>query len=167
MREKFTNSEIKRANQSSKSYGTIGMDAIVPRYVDITANIEDTILDFGSGKEAIHTKQLSRDGLDVIAYDFGKNVQDIHNTYALKRKYDIVMVSNVLNIQNSHSMLLRTLIEISSCVKPTGRAIMNYPTCPRYLCMNEKKVARIILRFFGHLRVVGGIKSAPIWEASF
>lgn len=111
--------DIKKANRSSMSKGFVVLKdgiptSIVVKY--IVANIDKykgkQILDFGAGKYTVQAKYLRNLGLDVIAYDFGKNVTDLHDVSALERTYDVVYLSNVLNIQCSSQMLEGTLHDV-------------------------------------------------------
>ena len=78
----FTMEEIKIANATSRSNGASAKNkdgsirAIVPRYVAEHINKEDSILDFGAGKGAVHTKWLREQGFNAVAYDFGDNLID-------------------------------------------------------------------------------------------
>ena len=86
----FTMEEIKVANATSRCNGASAKNqdgsirAIVPRYVAEHINNEESILDFGAGKLAIHTQWLKERGFNVTAYDFGDNiVEGLHNEDAL------------------------------------------------------------------------------------
>lgn len=97
------------------------------------ARPEDKVLDFGAGKSAVQTKGLRDEGYDVTAYDFGQNSQEgIHDPEALKRKYDVVYASNVLNVQDNQKMLNTTLNQISNAMKEDGTGVFNFASSPRY-----------------------------------
>ena len=153
----FTEQEIKIANGTSRSNGASAINpdgtirAIVPNF--IFKNIEEyqnkTILDFGSGKQAIHTKWLNENGLNVTAYDFGNNcIEGIHDKNALNKRYDIIFASNVLNVQSSDVMMMATVSQIYQCLKKGGTFIFNYPTSPRKTDMPEWEVIGLVSGMF-------------------
>lgn len=101
----FTEMEIKIANATSRSNGASAKNkdgsirAIVPRYVAEHVDKDDSILDFGAGKGAVHTKWLREVGFNVTAYDFGENcIEGLHDKDALKKWYDVVMAPRYLDL---------------------------------------------------------------------
>lgn len=153
----FTEKEIKEANKTSRSNGASAINsdgtirAIVPNF--ILKNIKDyrdkTILDFGAGKDAIHTKWLRENGLNVIAYDFGENcIEGIHDENALDKRYDVIFASNVLNVQSSDVMMMETVYQIYNALKKGGIFIFNYPTSPRKTDMPEWEVIALVCSIF-------------------
>ncbi len=56
--ESFSEEEMMIANKTSTGSGSISPNAIVPRFVSKSIDISKTILDFGSGKDAIHAEKL-------------------------------------------------------------------------------------------------------------
>lgn len=166
----FTAEEIKIANATSRSYGATAMNkdgtlrAVVPKYVESIARKEDKILDYGAGKGAMHTLYFRDKGFDCTAYDFGDNVTEIHDKDALKRQYDIVFASNVLNVCSSLAMLIDTLKEINKATKENGVAIMNYPSTPRKIVLDIASMEHVIENVFKYkIARAGGTKSAPVW----
>jgi len=129
----FSDENIFIANKTCRKTGGVGgKPALVPRIVKDIAEPEHTILDFGAGTHAVHAQDLRAAGLNVTAHDFGSNViVGLHDPKALRRKYDIVYASNVLNVQNDDEMLSKTLNQIAKATKPKGRAILNLPIDPR------------------------------------
>lgn len=170
----FTTEEIRTANATSRSNGASARNkdgsvrAIVPRYVAEHIGKECSILDFGAGKGALHTKWLREEGFNVTAYDFGDNVIDgVHEKDALSRKYDVVCASNVLNVQSSLNMLLETLTQMYNSLKPGGTLICNYPASPRKMQLTAIQVAALIKSMLDRNAVrVGGTAQAPIWEVT-
>ena len=153
----FTEKEIKEANKTSRSNGASAINsdgtirAIVPNF--ILKNIKDyrdkTILDFGAGKNAIHTKWLRENGLNVISYDFGDNcVEGIHDKNALDKRYDVIFASNVLNVQSSDVMMMATVYQIYNALKKGGIFIFNYPTAPRKTDIPEWEVIGLVSGMF-------------------
>lgn len=163
--------EIKIANATSRSNGASARNkdgsirAVVPRYVAEHIGKEDTILDFGSGKGALHTKWLREQGFDCIAYDFGDNVvEGLHDKDALSKQYKVIMASNVLNVSSSEAMLQETLGQIYNSLEPGGKCICNYPAAPRKANLSTSDVEwNIFLAFGTKAKRVGGSSSAPLW----
>ena len=160
----FNPEEVKKANLACRVCGAVGGGAITPKYVRQTSSRTETILDFGAGDQAPHTKTLKEEGFNVTAYEFGQNVvEGIHDPDALSRKYDTVFASNVLNVQSGRPMLRATLKEIFDATE--GRALFNYPRKPRYSALSTTEVAGEIKSIFGvDPTRVGGTPDAPIWE---
>lgn len=167
----FTVEEIRIANATSRSRGasTINKDgsirAIVPKYVFKNMNCNDSVLDYGSGREAIHTMWLRNNGFfNVTAYDFGDNCIDgIHDKNALSKQYKVVFASNVLNVQSSLGMFVETIKQIYDSLEPGGEFIANYPETPRKLDMSANEMCNILKALFhNNIERVGGTKSAPL-----
>lgn len=150
---RFTEKEIKIANATSRSNGASAINsdgairAIVPNFIfkNIEKYRDKTILDFGAGKDAIHTKWLRDNGLNVTAYDFGENcIEGIHDKNALNKRYDVIFASNVLNVQSSEEMMDATLCQIYKTLKKGGKFIFNYPASPRKLDMPEWELITLV-----------------------
>ena len=89
-------------------------------------NKSASILDFGSGEKATQSARLIDEGFtDVTSYDLHPSQYD---PAKLERQYDVVMASNVLNVQNSFSELRETLAQLASTVNKDGKVIVNWPT---------------------------------------
>ena len=168
----FNEMEIKIANATSRSNGASARNkdgsvrAIVPRYVAEYINKEDSVLDFGAGKGAVHTQWLREEGFNVTAYDFGDNVvEGLHDKNALQKQYKVIMASNVLNVSSSLNMLLETLKQINNSLEPGGEFICNYPASPRKMDVTANDLKEIIQSIFkGEIERVGGTSSAPLWK---
>ena len=163
--------EIMKANKSSRSSGAVGPKALTPRmvlqYIKDTGNNNIKILDFGSGKDAKHTYALRDMGLDVTAHDFSDNINDSHHDpNALKRKYDIVFASNVLNVQGSEQMMRRTIEDVLRTMSNDSVFIANFPSSPRYGFETAKEAKDILENFFNVVVIHGsdgGRTSSPVW----
>lgn len=168
----FNEMEIKIANATSRSGGASAINkdgsirAIVPKYVAEHINKEDSVLDFGAGKGAVHTKWLREEGFNVTAYDFGENcIEGLHDKNALQKQYKVIMASNVLNVNSSMSMLLETLRQIDNSLESGGEFICNYPASPRKMELTASDVKEILQSIFkGRIERVGGTSSAPLWK---
>ena len=120
---------LARVNSTCRSSGAVGKNALIPRLIQRYVSKNKSILDYGAGKNAIHTKKLRRNGYSVTAWDIGENFNPLlHDRRALSRKYDVVMASNVLNIQPSRQKLKETIAQIASWRSTRGIAIVNYST---------------------------------------
>lgn len=168
----FTQQEVKIANSTCRNAGASAFNtdgeirAIVPKYVSQRIDKDKSILDFGSGKQAVHTQWLRKQGFNVAAWEFGENfVEGVHDKDALNRKYSVIYASNVLNVQSSMSMFLETLMQMCNSLEPGGTLICNYPASPRKMDATASEVARVIFSVFGSWpERVGGTASAPLWK---
>ena len=168
----FNDTEIRIANATSRSKGASAINkdgsirAIVPKYVAAYINKEDSILDFGAGKAATHTKWLREQGFNATAYEFGDNlIEGLHDKDALSRQYKMIMCSNVLNVQSSMAMLFETLNQINNSLEFGGEFICNYPANPRKMDLTAHDLKEIIQSVFkGKIERVGGTSSAPLWK---
>ena len=168
----FNEMEIKIANATSRSNGASAINkdgsirAIVPRYVAENINKEDSVLDFGAGKGAVHTKWLREQGFNATAYDFGDNlIEGLHDKDALSKQYKVIMASNVLNVQSSMQMMFATLRQIYDSLEYGGKFVCNYPASPRKMELLTAGDLEFMLRqtFGGNVERVGGTSSAPLW----
>ena len=56
----ISNEDIKVANLTSRAKGSVGPQAVVPKYIQDNVSKKSKILDFGAGKSAEHTKLLRK-----------------------------------------------------------------------------------------------------------
>ncbi len=167
----FSTQEVRIANATSRSNGASAKNkdgsirAIVPRYVAEHVDKRDSILDYGAGKDAVHTKWLKESGFNVVAYDFGSNsIEGIHDKNALQKQYKVIMASNVLNVSSSLGMLITTLKQIYNSLEKGGIFVCNYPASPRKMPLLKAKDIQDIIKsiFKSEAEVVGGTSSAPL-----
>lgn len=105
----------------------------LPKIIEQIAKKGDKILDFGAGKDAFGTKYLRKSGFDVTAHEIGENFVDgLHDLNALELYYDVVFISNVLNIQPDVPRLLDVISGVKSCLNVGGKFICNFPVKPRH-----------------------------------
>jgi len=164
---------IRRANRSYRGHAKWAEAAVVPKYVAATARLGDSILDFGAGKDAPHTRQLASMGFDVTAFEFGSNVvAGLHDPDALRYHYDIVFASRVLNTIEDMPMLIEALEAIAGAVDRGGRAVFNFPL-PRYIRdsypdFGISAFMDLVAEVMRHdPTVVGGSTQSPIFEVRF
>ena len=164
--------DIAIANATSRSAGAVGERAVVPRVVASMVDKAQSVLDFGAGKDAMHTQRLRGEGFDVTAYEFGSNINpELHDVDALNRDYDVVYASNVLNTQNSEAMLEATIEQINSALKEGGSAIVNLPASPRkgaYSGLSQREGADLLQQkleeIIGPVERVEGSASQPVFR---
>jgi hypothetical protein len=93
-----------------------------------------TVLDYGCGKRPDHIKHLLKSGFYVKAYDI------CHWPVRPEVEFDIVAVSNVLNVLPTIKVLAETLVDIDNFLKPGGLVFVNFPTFPRKGVMHDGEV---------------------------
>ena len=166
----FTPEERATATGTSRAGGAIGAKALVPKQVSGEIARGDTVLNYGSGRvnkegRIPHSDIVEEAGGLVINYDFPENIREgVHDPIALGRQYDVVMASNVLNVQSSENMLRRTISEINKTVKKDGKAIVNYPLAPRKSDVSTDHLQGVLREYFSGVEVVGGTKNAPVFR---
>lgn len=113
------------------------------------------VLDFGCGKDAAHgttlfdavrtqlaTRNSVLTSLTMHYYDIGANALTNDSRVLIKDDYyDLVILSNVLNVQPTAQHAEVTLDVAWDCVKPGGLLILNYPKKPRHCPWDENMVA--------------------------
>ncbi len=154
----LTEEETKLVNKTSRGKGAVGRNALVPKVVlklakDTGNMAKQEVIDFGAGKEAIHTKWLRKKGLNVEAHEIGDNSNyRIHNVCATLHPYDIVMASNILNVQPTYHALKETLMELRCLTRPYGMLVCNYPAVPRKLPLNTEEMELILELIFHEVK---------------
>lgn len=108
-----------------------------------------SVLDYGAGKHASGTQMLRTYFIDVTAYDIGNNCTTcFHNENALDGIYDIVMASNVINVQPSLHHVSDVFHEIKNCLTPNGIVYCNLPRSPRKCEINEQRLQSMMENYF-------------------
>ena len=106
-------------------------------------------------------------GFKVTAHELGPNfVQGVHDPKSLSRKYDIVVASNVLNVQKSAKMLDKTLGQIRNALKKNGYAVFNFPKSPRKGVQKASEAKALVEKHFGSVEQLNKDSGAPLWKAS-
>ena len=149
----YDQKSVQIANKTNRSHGSVGANAIVPRIVRQICTKEQTILDFGSGRLALHAQKLTDEGYHCTAHEFGANANVLHDPEALNTPHDVVYMSNVLNVQSSTDMLRKTLSDAFGALKEGGILIANYPQSPRKAGLSTKDMSEM-LRFCGKVERV-------------
>lgn len=151
----------KLVNKTSRRKGAVGKDPLCYRYArDLLSNLPPAdidILDFGCGKGATHAQAL-QEWLNnyppyatyskrVWAYDIGANSPQKEDNYITTfpyHSYDMVILSNVLNVQPDPDLVVGVLNQAWKFVKPGGGLVVNYPHNPRYSGMHYGEVSSLI-----------------------
>lgn len=164
---------VRVANATSRNAGAVGKNALVPRIVrERYAGVEGIrVLDFGSGKANAHVCMMRQAmGLwdwTVDGWEFGDNRTDAHlqqHSGLYEGMFDIVYLSNVLNVQATASMMFETLYNAMEFMQDEGRLVCNYPASPRKCERDADGVEHMLKSMFDHVVRVAGTKSAPVWE---
>jgi hypothetical protein len=134
----YSSSYMKEVNKTDRTKQLKGFSKrkiyskeIIGKYI----KDKDVILDYGCGKNPCPI-ELPEDKKDIyftrFNHDIGKNTRYPGVTSILPFNFvDIVIVSNVLNVQPDMEHIERVLGEVDFCMKDEGIAIINYPKEPR------------------------------------
>ena len=121
---------------------------------------DKSILNFGSGDQSIidaskGLEQISNRN-EVTNYDIS-----LGNNEVLNKKYDVVMASNVLNVQPNIERLDQTINELSNTVNDEGQIIFNLPSSPRkevYDDLTTKQAKDMLTKKFEEQGIKGNWK---------
>lgn len=148
---------VKLVNKTSRHSGAVGKDPVCYRELDniLFLQPDDTypirILDYGCGKNGTtrgiifvdrHPKKIKH----YIPYDIGNNRPQVDEESLrklaehLSQPFDIVILSNVLNVQPDWRKLDEVLFHAWSYVKDRGRLLVNYPAKPRYSAVTDSRL---------------------------
>ena len=128
---------LKTVNRTARGRGIIGPKALVPRWVEEHVSRGSLILDYGAGPAMLHTLRLREVGFMVDAYDIGDNCTKDHLPILPVGEYDVVMASNVFNVQPTICDLRWTIRETYRALVPGGRLVANWPNSPRKVPLNK------------------------------
>lgn len=150
----YSPSEISAMNKTSRATGAVGRKALVPAFVstllDKYPNYTDkncaNVLDLGAGKSAAHVKMLATKHQQhlIVSAEIGSNFnKDIHNYCIMENlqhtrysplveDFDIVYMSNVLNVQPSRETVVALLRYAKVLLIRGGTLVFNFPKSPRY-----------------------------------
>jgi hypothetical protein len=135
--------------------GATASNPVVTRYAECAAYPPDvTVLDFGAGMGARQTARLRARYPGISAYDFPRTAletmvknPDLLGTVdplALDREYEVVLASNVLNVQPSRRSLEATLDELVGALAVGGELVANIPRAPIKLGVTQSELAEIV-----------------------
>lgn len=91
---------------------------------------EDDVLDFGCGKDNYWSNRLSAQEYSIDGYDLSID------EYMIEKKYSVILVSNVLNVQETEDQLEDTLDSIMRFAQSGTIIVWNYPSGPRKMSLD-------------------------------
>ena len=91
---------------------------------------EDDVLDFGCGKDNYWSNRLSPQEYSIDGYDLSID------EYMIEKKYSVILVSNVLNVQETEDQLEDTLDSIMRFAQSGTIIVWNYPSGPRKMSLD-------------------------------
>jgi len=163
--------EIKNVNKTVRTTKAIGKNAVLPKYIIDNYDVLDCmrILDFGAGPKAIHTKKLRDKGFLVDAYDIGDNsIKGVHINIDehLGVNYNVIFVSNVMNILPTQVSMIETIGLIYYLLDEYGVALFNFPKTPRKIKITDNKFKEMLVNFFYTVNVekYGSTKIYECWK---
>ena len=98
-----------------------------------------SILDFGCGKDMLIPNKWRKEKIWCDGHDLS-----LLNKKPRLDSYDIIMVSNVLNVQETNEQLEETINEILSFCNDGTQIFWNYPTQPRKLGLGILQIQEIL-----------------------
>jgi len=133
----YTEEHLARMNRSGQRAGAVGSrptlvtQALQSLEREGIVRKDAKVLDFGAGKRAAQTAILRNEGWkDVTPYDIGTNGNGEElEDFAI---YDVVLMSNVLNVQPTIEKLREVLYQVWRNTRHRGILICNLPREPRY-----------------------------------
>lgn len=129
--------------KTARTSGAIGPNAIVPRFILEHFKPPLCVLDFGAGPEAKHSALLRGHGFSVNAWELTGNFNpSVHEPFALACTYDIVMLSNILNVQKNIKDIREILRTCWLLLRTGGSLVFNYPKSPR---KTEKEILFLMM----------------------
>lgn len=91
---------------------------------------EDDVLDFGCGKDNYWSNRLRPQEYSIDGYDL--SIAE----YMIEKKYSVILVSNVLNVQETEDQLEDTLDSIMRFAQSGTIIVWNYPSGPRKMSLD-------------------------------
>ena len=104
---------------------------------------KDTVLDFGSGAARYWQNKLAKQGYVIESHDLS-----IPNNTSLN-SFDVILASNVLNVQETRDQLRETLKQIMSFSKSGTRIVWNYAETPRKMPTLTNDDMEWLVEFWG------------------
>jgi len=101
------------------------------------------VLDFGAGEHNYWSIKLCREGYSCDGYDL--SLPD----YTMRDAYEVIMVSNVLNVQETRNQLRETIKQIMSFSKSGTRIVWNYAETPRKMPTLTNDDMEWLIEFWG------------------
>lgn len=118
------------------------------------------VLDFGAGKYPLHKIELQKylPQHHFFSCDMGENFTSYHDFNSLEntKKYmgffDVVIASNVLNVQINKNMMHETLERLFLLTNKDGFLLFNYPSKPRLGGFSTKEIYNFMLQYYNEVK---------------
>jgi len=101
------------------------------------------VLDFGAGKHNFWADKLGREGYSCDGYDLSLPDRTMRDAY------EVIMVSNVMNVQETRQQLRETLKQIIRFSKSGTRIVWNYTESPRKMPTLTNHDMEWLVEFWG------------------
>lgn len=133
---------VNKTDRSGKFNKKLIYSKIVGEYIEN----HDFVLDYGCGKIPNKIKNVPYDVRYIrINHDIGNNVYlEPFELAGLNKAIDIIILSNVLNVQPSVEHIIEVLSDIKFMLQGKGKCIANYPVSPRHSNLSVKELFSII-----------------------
>ncbi len=162
----YTEDHLAKMNKSSNTGNSAYKNNLV--YKETVKFPPCKVLDFGAGKKATYTHYLREEGFTVTPYDIGVNTHSTSNN-PLEDSYDIIMCSNVVNVQPSIVEVNKLLLQLRRVMqnKTTDNKtilIINYGRSVRYLNdMTPFQFESLLQRYFT-IEKLPTVSSTPLYK---
>ena len=114
----YTPEEIETMEKTARSWSTTSVYTVALTFI----KPDDVVLDFGAGRFQNIKQSIVNIGATYVPYDTG--IDGINNLSIIRGLYDVVMASNVLNVQSkivdqekAHKAYLSTICQLVAAVK--------------------------------------------------
>jgi len=114
-------------------------NALVYKVAQVKISKDDRILDIGCGVDEYHPKRLRSHGYTCDGIDLSR--PDL----TARGKYDVILLSNVLNVQTNIKDLEDTLNLLMQYVNVGTTIIWNYPNTPRKMDITDDSMKAYVL----------------------
>ena len=154
----------------ARSYDRYGFDSslsfkhimdFVTKY--LKNNPDAKVLDFGAGKKPFLAKHFKKMGFAIDAHELAQNNNKEHDDVA-GEKYDLVVASNVLNVQQTLSNLRKTLNQIFKFTTDNGMLFATVPDQPNENLFTIAKLKDEMLKKFAKVVCIK-IKTGTLMQA--
>lgn len=142
---------VKKAIESGRIAGKIKGDraSVVTKFMQCNSNGIDpnsSVLDFGTGLYAKQAVKLSEKYPNIKAWDYAEiysetikekpELKELFLNRLGQTKFDVIMASNVINVQETPKELKETLQKLYCNTKKGGTILINIPKSPIYYTDN-------------------------------
>ncbi len=116
----YSTEEREAVIKTTRAAGAVGRFPLVYRmFRERFKRTDIKVLDYGSGVDVPHARELEREGWTVEAMDLG--LPEWINDVARERgPFDVVLCSNVLNVQPNLALVISVLYDLRSLIAEGG-----------------------------------------------